>query len=266
MTALRRLPYRALVETAHALADLSGKTIRPYFRRQLDVDNKASAGFDPVTIADREAERVLRKALAAQHPDHAILGEEFENHERDSPYTWVIDPIDGTKAFITGMPVWGTLIGLNVDGRASLGMMDQPFTGERFWTGPDASYWRLAGGRAKKIATRACRKIEDAILMTTSPDLLPDDDLAAFLRVKAKVRLTRFGGDCYSYCLLAAGHVDVIIESGLKPYDIVALIPIIERAGGRVTTWDGGRPEAGGKIVATGDPKLHAAVLRLLHA
>lgn len=258
--------YEALLETAHALADRSGRVILPHFRTVLDVANKAAAGFDPVTVADRAAEAAIREALATRHPDHAILGEEYGASGAGSPYTWVIDPIDGTKAFITGMPMWGTLIGLSYNGRAVLGVMDQPFTGERVWAGPNAAYWRHAGGQARRIATRACPAIASAILASTSPDLFAPDERAAFDRVRAGARLTRYGGDCYAYCLLAAGHIDLVIEAGLKPYDVMALIPIIERAGGRITTWTGARPEAGGRIVAAGDPVLHAAALALLAA
>ena len=264
MSEARRIPYKALLETAHLLADRSGRAILPYFRKTLAVDNKAEAGFDPVTAADRAAERVIRDMLGERHPEHAILGEEYGAREAASPYTWVIDPIDGTKAFITGMPVWGTLIGLRHDGRAIMGLMDQPFTGERVWAGPDASFSRLSVGRARRIATRECRKLEDAVLATTSPDLFGDAEREAFGRIRARARLTRYGGDCYSYCMLAAGHIDLVVEAGLKPYDIMALIPIIERAGGRVTTWDGKRPEDGGRIVAAGDPRLHAAAMKLL--
>ena len=264
MSTAARLPYRTLLETAHALADLSGQVILPYFRRPMAIDNKAAQGFDPVTAADRGAERAIREVLAKRHPDHAILGEEFGAQTSQSPYTWVIDPIDGTKAFITGMPLWGTLIGVTHDGRATLGLMDQPFTRERVWAGPDASFWRLPGGRAKRIATRSCLRLADAILSTTSPDLFSKFERSAFERVKSRVRLTRFGGDCYAYCLLAAGHIDLVVEAGLKPYDVMALIPIIERAGGRMTTWDGERPENGGRIVAAGDPDLHAATLEVL--
>ena len=264
MSTPARLPYRTLLDSAHALADLSGQVIRPYFRRAMAIDNKAAQGFDPVTAADRGAERAIRDALAKRHPEHGILGEEYGAQTSRSPYTWVIDPIDGTKAFITGMPLWGTLIGLTHDGRATLGLMDQPFTRERVWAGPDASFWRLPGARAKRIATRPCPRLADAILSTTSPDLFTKTERVIFEKVKAQVRLTRFGGDCYAYCLLAAGHIDLVVEAGLKAYDVMALIPIIERAGGRITTWDGGRPEGGGRIVAAGDPSLHAAALEVL--
>lgn len=261
-----KLAASRLIETAHVLADASGKAILKHFRKPMQVDNKASGGaFDPVTEADRAGERVIRKTLAALHPDHGILGEEMGQSAGTSRYTWVIDPVDGTRAFITGMPLWGTLIGVTGDGRAEIGLMDQPYTRERIWSGPSATFWREPDGRVRRVKASACPSIEAARLTTTSPDLFEEaNDRAAFARLKAKARLTRFGGDCYGYCLLAAGHIDIIIEAGLKPYDIVALIPIIERAGGVVTTWDGGRAEGGGKIVACGDPRLHEAALKMI--
>lgn len=265
MTTAVRLPMRTLLETAHALADLSGKVVLPYFRRSIDIDNKAADGkpLDPVTEADRAAERTIRRHLAKNHPEHGIVGEEFGQTAGTSDYTWVIDPIDGTKAFITGTPLWGTLIGLKQGSAAVLGMMNQPFTGERIWSDGKASMWRQPSGRARKIETRECRRLEDAVLATTSPDLLAKGlESNVFNATKAKARLTRYGGDCYAYCLLAAGHIDIILECGLKPYDVVALIPIIESAGGRITTWDGRPATEGGRIIACGDPRLHDAMLR----
>lgn len=254
-----------LLATAHQLADESGRVIRPFFRRPIEVENKAAQGFDPVTAADKAAERIIRKRLADLHPDHGILGEEYGHSEGEAAYTWVIDPIDGTKAFITGTPLWGTLIGLHHEGRAVLGIMDQPFTGERIQAvAGGASRWRWPDGRSRRIKTRHCALLEDAMLATTSPDLLSASELEAFQSLKAHARLTRYGGDCYAYCLLAAGHFDLVVECGLKPHDVAALIPIIEQAGGRITTWTGERPEAGGRIVAAGDPRLHDAVLQRL--
>ena len=256
---------KPLLATAHSLADLSGGVIRPYFRKAMAVENKAGDdSFDPVTDADKAAERAIRKQLAEMHPGHAILGEEYGGVVGATGFTWVIDPIDGTKAFITGMPLWGTLIGLAYEGRAVLGLMDQPFTGERVWAAGGASHWRNPAGTAKRIKSRACPRLEDAMLGTTSPDLLAEDELAAFNTLKARARLTRFGGDCYAYCLLAAGHIDLVVECGLKPHDVIALIPIIEQAGGRITTWTGERAEGGGRIVAAGDPRLHEIALARL--
>ena len=265
-------PY---LTTAHALADASGAVIRPYFRKAhsskapfgkgMDVENKAGPGaFDPVTAADKAAERIIRKHIAEAHPDHAILGEEYGGALADDGYTWVIDPIDGTKAFITGTPLWGTLIGLAHQGQAVLGLMDQPFTGERVWAAGSTSQWRQPDGRIRRLKTRACPRLGDAMLGTTSPDLLSEAELAAFRTLQADARLTRYGGDCYAYCLVAAGHIDLVVECGLKPHDVMALIPIIEQAGGRITTWDGSRAEGGGRVVAAGDPRLHEAVLERL--
>ncbi|MEZ5818814.1 MAG: histidinol-phosphatase [Hyphomicrobiaceae bacterium] len=261
-----RVAPHKLIETAHDLADASGKAILRHFRRPIAIDNKAQgSAFDPVTEADRAGERAIRKRLAALHPDHGILGEELGAKIANSPYTWVIDPVDGTRAFITGMPLWGTLIGVTCDGRAELGLMDQPYTRERIWSSAGSTQWRSTDGKVRRVRTSHCPRLEDARLTTTSPDLFSKGyESEAFARLRARARLTRFGGDCYAYCLLAAGHIDVVMEAGLKPYDIVALIPIIERAGGIVTTWDGGRAEDGGRILACGDPRLHEALLRLL--
>ncbi len=261
-----RIAPTRLLQSAHALADASGKVILKYFRKPLPVENKAAAGhFDPVTEADRAAERVIRRHLKSLHPDHAILGEEMGHTAGSSPYTWVIDPIDGTRAFITGMPLWGTLIGLNYEDRAEFGMMDQPFTGERIWSAVGATQWRGLDGRTRRVTTAPCARIADARLTTTTPDMFTEPrEQEAFARLKKAARLTRFGGDCYAYCLLAAGHIDIIVESGLKPYDVVALVAIIERAGGVITTWDGERPEGGGRILACGDPRLHAAALKVI--
>jgi myo-inositol-1(or 4)-monophosphatase len=266
MSTSKRLSPDKLLESAHDLADASGKAILKHFRTPLTVDNKAAGGgFDPVTEADRGAEQAIRKRLSALHPDHGILGEEMGATASDSSYTWVIDPVDGTRAFVMGLPLWGTLIGVTYDGRAEIGLMDQPYTRERVWSSATATHWRSTDGSTHQVRTAPCAKLGDARLTATGPDLFADGyESTAFARLQAEARLTRFGGDCYAYCLLAAGHIDVVIEAGLKPYDIVALVPIIERAGGGVTTWDGGRPEGGGRILACGDPKLHDNLLKRL--
>jgi myo-inositol-1(or 4)-monophosphatase len=258
--------FEDIVRAGHELADLSGPVILEYFRKPMSVENKAVGGaFDPVTQADRGAEKTIVERLATQFPDHGIIGEEFGTKAGSSPFQWVIDPIDGTRSFIIGSPLWGTLIGVLRDGLPYFGLMDQPFTGERFWSEDQASYQRLRGGQPVRLRTRACSRIEDAILTSTHPDLFEGAERMAVLeRLKAAARLTRYGGDCYGYCLLAAGHVDLVIESDLKPYDIAAVIPIIERAGGRVTTWDGSDASHGGDVIASGDPRLHEAVLKLI--
>jgi histidinol-phosphatase len=258
--------FASLLAFAHELADVSADVIRPQFRRPMAVSNKAGkGGYDPVTAADQAAERAIRRAVKARWPEHGLIGEEMGSEREDARYRWVIDPIDGTRAFIMGSPMWGTLIGLLDESEALLGLMNQPFTGERFWSGANAAYMRTGDGKARRLKTRACARLADAILSTTHPDLFGDGtEMEAFARLRSKARMTRYGGDCYAYCLLAAGFIDVIVESGLKPYDVVALIPIIERAGGRVTEWDGGPAAAGGRILATGDKRLHDEVLRAL--
>ncbi len=258
--------FTELLDFAHELADLSGSIIRPYFRKPLAVTNKARKGaFDPVTAADRAAERAIKRAIAKRWPDHGLVGEELGATRAAARFQWVIDPIDGTRAFIMGSPLWGTLIGLADGEEILLGVMDQPFTGEQFWSGPKAAYLRTADGKARRLKTRACPRLADAILSTTHPDLFEGAGEAdAFARLKSGARMTRYGGDCYAYCLLAAGLIDIVVEAGLQAYDVVALIPIIERAGGRITTWEGGPATAGGRVLAAGDARLHEKALAML--
>ncbi|MGE8941110.1 histidinol-phosphatase [Leptospira interrogans] len=263
---IKRSELAEYIAFAHELADQAGAAILPYFRRRIRVQNKASSGFDPVTAADRAAERVISKALASRWPDHGLEGEEYGLRNEDARLRWVVDPIDGTRAFITGMPLWGTLIGL-MDGDApAVGLMDQPYTRERFWSGEKGSFFRGADGNERRIKTRTCASLAEATLTSTDPNLFPTPrEQRAFNAVKSRAQLVRYGGDCYSYCLLAAGHIDIVVESGLKPYDVAALIPIIERAGGRMTTWDGKSAARGGRIIAAGDPRVHEEALALLN-
>ena len=230
-----------LTRFAGRLADASGAVILPYFRTEMPVDDKAdlwggAKGYDPVTEADRNAEAAIRALIEAEYPGHGILGEEHGEKKGTEPFTWVLDPIDGTRAFITGLPLWGTLIALNDGTKPVVGVMDQPFTKERYIGNPAGAF--LDGRRLK---TRACPSLAHARLMTTSPHLFrTEEDRAAFERVAAKAQLVRYGGDCYAYAMIAAGQVDVVVETGLEAYDIQALIPIVEGAGGRVTSWEGG--------------------------
>jgi myo-inositol-1(or 4)-monophosphatase len=178
----------------------------------------------------------------------------------------VIDPIDGTRSFMMGLQTWGTLIGLRHAGRMCVGVMNQPFTGERFWAYDAAAYYDGPGG-ARTLRSRSCESLDHAILATTSPELFREPgQWAAFERVKSKVRMTRYGGDCLSYCLLAMGQIDLVVEANLQAYDIAALVPIIEWAGGIISTWDGGDAQNGGNVVAAGDPRMHEAALRLVNA
>jgi len=245
------------------LATASGETILPFFRTALVVENKKPGGFDPVTAADRAAEDAMRALIRRNFPEHGILGEEYAGERTDAEYVWVLDPIDGTKSFISGMPAWGTLIGLARFGEPVFGMMHQPFTRERFsGDGGAARYRGPLGDRAMRV--RECASLSDAVLFTASPLLMKPADRKTFAGVEEKVKLSRYGGDCYSYCMLAAGLIDLIIETELKPHDVVALIPIITGAGGIVTTWENGPAQGGGHLVVAGDKRVHAAALELL--
>ena len=246
------------------LATQSGKAILPFFRTAIPAEDKSRGGaFDPVTEADRASESAMRHMIKRSFPTHGIIGEEFGEERADADYVWVLDPIDGTRAFIAGLPTWGTLIGLSHRGQPVFGMMHQPFTGERFFGDGGSATYRGPGGE-RKLMTRRCAYIQDAVISTTSPKLFEGEELRAYDRVEGAARLARYGCDCYAYCMLAAGHIDLVVESGLKPYDIAALIPIIEGAGGIVTGWDGGSAAHGGRIVAAGDRRVDAAAVELL--
>ena len=245
------------------LADAASDSIMPHFRAAASVEDKGAGRFDPVTIADRAAEEAMRTLINAAYPHHGIVGEEFGSERADAEFVWVLDPIDGTRAFITGLPVWGTLIGLTQGGKPILGMMAQPFTGERF-AGDGTRAWYTGPGGGTPLRTRPCASLNVASLFTTTPTLFKGAERAAYDRVETAVRLPRYGCDCYAYCMVAAGHADVVVEAGLQPYDIVALIPILEGAGGRVTNWEGGSAANGGRVVASGDKRLHEKVLAKL--
>lgn len=247
-------------EFAAELSDAAGRAILPYFRTRMSVEDKGGQRFDPVTVADKAAERAMRELIGMRFPEHGIHGEEEGHAPGLSPLTWVLDPIDGTRAFITGLPQWGTLIALNDGEHPRIGIMNQPFTGERFLGTPSGAW--LNG---TPIEVSPCTSLAQARISCTSPQVFTTPgQLAAFNRVADRVRLVRYGGDCYAYCMLACGHIDAVIEAGLKPYDIQALMPIIESAGGIVSTWDGDDPQYGGTIVACGDRRLHAEILPFL--
>ena len=246
------------------LADASGEALLPFFRTSLTVENKSPGGaFDPVTAADRAAEVAMRALIRRAFPEHGIMGEEFGSERNDAEYVWVLDPIDGTKSFISGMPAWGTLIALTRFGEPVYGMMHQPFTRERFTGDGGAAHYR-GPADSRELRVRPCKDLADAVLFTTSPLLMSASDREMFARVESAVRLSRYGGDCYAYCMLAAGHIDLVIESELKPHDVIPLIPIINGAGGIVTTWDGGPAERGGRVVVAGDRRVHEAAMAML--
>ena len=253
-----------LWRAAEDLADVAAARSLPLFRsRALRAENKAGTGFDPVTAADREAERAMRELLAARRPDDGILGEEYGPEEGRSGLTWVLDPIDGTRAFLSGATTWGTLIGLDAGDGPVLGVIDQPYTRERFMGGLGRAEMVRDGERVP-LATRSCARLADAILYTTFPEIGTVAERAAFEAVRDRVRLTRYGFDCYAYALVALGQVDLVIEAGLHPYDIEGPQAVIEAAGGRYTDWKGGPAHRGGRVIAAGDAGIHAAALELL--
>jgi histidinol phosphatase-like enzyme (inositol monophosphatase family) len=257
-----------LLAAAHAAADAARESALGWFRDAgLTADNKRSEGFDPVTEADRATERAIRETLARLRPDDAIRGEEEPDVAGSSGVEWVVDPIDGTRSFLCGAPTWGVLIAANLGGRPIVGLIDQPFTGERFEgvlaENPRAE-WRR-GAERRPLRTRACVVLSDATLLSTFPKIGTPAERRAFEAVRDAVRLTRYGLDCYGYALVALGGADLVIEAGLAAYDVQALIPVVEGAGGVVTNWSGGDCSEGGQVLAAGCPAIHAQAIRLLN-
>jgi myo-inositol-1(or 4)-monophosphatase len=263
MTASRSVDF---LEFALRAAQAAGEVILPHFRVAIDVEDKGGArGYDPVTVADQAAESVIRAEITRAFPDHGLRGEEHGWQKGASRYTWVIDPIDGTRSFILGQMHWATLIALHDGERVVAGVAHQPYVGESFVATADGdAQWRR-GGERRTLRTRHCRAVADAVVACTDPRMFRTAaERAAFDRVADRARLTRWGGDCYAYCLLAMGLIDVVIESSLQAYDVQALMPIVTAAGGAITSWSGGNCEEGGNVVACGDRALHAEVLKLL--
>jgi myo-inositol-1(or 4)-monophosphatase len=252
-------------DVVRGLLPEAGRLALAHFRTGTVTDDKGSpVGYDPVTEADRSVEAHLRAGIAAAFPEQRIVGEEGgTSGPDDAAATWLIDPIDGTKAFVTGVPAWGTLIGLRDGDDPVAGWVHQPFLGETFSAvGGQACYER--GGERSPLRTSGCTDLAEASVYCTHPNMFPGrTQRAAFDRIAAAARLQRFGGDCYSYCLLAMGHVDLVVEASLQPYDIVPLIPIIEAAGGVVTDREGRRPVNGGFVIAAATRPLHARALEL---
>ncbi len=251
-----------LVALAHRLADAARPIAARYFRTQVTVDDKSDQS--PVTIADREAETAMRELLTRHVPEHGVFGEEHGAVRTDADYVWVLDPIDGTKAFITGLPLFGTLIGLFHKGKPVLGIIDQPILQER-WLGVEGQRSTLNGN---PISVRACASLANAYMYSTAPGMFAGGYARPHQALTEKVKLFRWGGDCYAYGLLAAGHVDLVVEADLKLYDYAALIPVISGAGGMITDWKGRALDmhSEGSVVAAGDPVLHRAALEILSA
>jgi len=253
-----------LIDTAHALADAARAAILPYFRSAgLGADSKEADRFDPVTEADRAAEAAMRAVLATRRPEDGILGEEFGTVAGRSGLTWVLDPIDGTRGFLAGTPTWGVLVAVADATGPIFGVIDQPYIGERFSGGFGGAEMTGPQG-ARPLAARAARPLSEAILFSTFPEVGTKAEGAAFRRLAGQVRLTRYGMDCYAYALVAAGSIDLVVEAGLKAYDVAAPIAVIEAAGGIVTNWRGEPVHAGGQVVAAANADLHRAALSVL--
>ncbi len=252
-----------LLAFADTLADAARGAILPYFRTAHAIEHKGGDRFDPVTDADKAAEAAMRALIEREFPDHAILGEEYGAHAGTSGYQWVLDPIDGTRAFISGLTSWGVLIGLYHNGQPLIGVMDQPYLDERYrgWNeGANVS----ARGATQTLKTRTCGDVGDAVLSSTDPYLFHGAEADAFARVRKAAKLTRYGYDCYAYAMVAAGYMDGVIENGLKPFDIAALIPIVRGAGGDVVSWRGGDAAQGGQVLAVGDKRRTQDLVNLL--
>jgi histidinol phosphatase-like enzyme (inositol monophosphatase family) len=254
-----------LIATAHELADVARVATLSHFRsRDLAADTKEAERFDPVTAADRLSEERMRAVLARRRPEDGILGEEFGPVAGSSGLTWVLDPIDGTRGYLSGTPTWGVLISVRDATGPIYGIIDQPYIGERFEGGLGRA--RVVGPMGEAVlATRAPRPLSQAILFSTFPEVGTADEAAAFRRVAPRARLVRYGTDCYAYALVAAGQIDLVIEAGLQAYDVQAPIAVIEAAGGVVTDWQGRPAHDGGRILAAANPAIHAEALALLN-
>lgn len=245
------------VELARAAAQVT----LPIFRGDLACEDKGgSAGFDPVTRADRDAEAAIRQLIAERYPEHGVIGEEYGQDRPDAEHVWVLDPIDGTRAFVAGLPLWTTLIGLQHQGVPTVGVISQPYLGELFLGGPSGARL-LSRGAERPLMTRPIEHLTEAVISTTSPDILTGSELGAWTQVRATARLTRYGCDAYAYAMLAAGHIDLVAESGLKPWDYTALIPVVEAAGGAVSNWRGEAVDGTGQILAVGDVRVRPQAL-----
>lgn len=258
-------PSDELLALAERLADASRAIARHHFRTPVAIDDKADE--TPVTIADREAEQAMRRIIEETHPEHGIIGEEFGRTRADADWVWVLDPIDGTKQFISGKPTFGSLIGLTYQGVPVLGVIEMPAVGER-WLGAKGRPTLFLDAQGQHEAhTRPCGSLKQATFCTTAPELYESaDEQAAYDRLRQGAKLTYYGGDCQNYGLLAAGFIDVAADAGMSYYDYAALIPVVEGAGGRITDWQGKplREDSGPEVIATGSPELHEQVLEVL--
>jgi histidinol phosphatase-like enzyme (inositol monophosphatase family) len=259
-----------IINFANNLADISGQVIRKYFRQNFDETEKDNQ--TPVTKADKEAEKAIRDAIIQKFPDHGIIGEEFGSINPNAKYKWIIDPIDGTISFVMGRPIFGTLIALSFEGKPILGIINQPITGER-WVGIDDGKNLQTTFNGKKITTKNCQNLNEAILCSTSPHFFKGGDLEMINKVSAQTKYQSqggiiYGGDCYLYGLLASGQIDIVIEKGLSNFDYMALVPVVKGAGGVITAWDGSdlNEDSDGSLIACSSEALHQKVLELINS
>lgn len=258
--------WQELTRFAIELARVSATEILPFFRRNTAVEVKDGPVWDPVTEGDRAGERAIRKLIEEHYPDHGIHGEEYGVKEARSGFTWILDPVDGTRSFVCGMPTWATLIGLSFEGRPAIGLMNQPFVGDLFYGNPEGA-WHDYRGDTQPIRTRRGVRLAAAAVGTTAPELYRSEaDRAAFARLKAAAQLTRYGGDAYFFAVMAAGHIDIALDANLQAYDIAPLIPIVTGAGGAVAEWNGGNPAEGGNVITAGSRPLLDEALATMHA
>lgn len=246
------------------LAREAARVTLPFFRSDMGHEDKGgAAGFDPVTEADKQAEAAIRRLIADRYPDHGVIGEEYGEDRPDADHVWVLDPIDGTRAFISGLPLWTTLIALRQTGQPTVGVIAQPYLDEIFVGGPSGA-WLLRAHAETPLAVRSCKTLAEAVISTTDPDIFDARERTAWAQVRAAARLARLGCDAYAYAMVAAGRMDLVAETSLKPWDWSALVPVIEAAGGRVVNWRGDAPDDDGRILAVGDPRLIDQALPLL--
>ena len=256
--------WAELTRFAIALAGASADAILPYFRQNTAIEVKDGPVWDPVTEGDRAGERAIRRLIEQHFPDHGIHGEEYGIKEGRSAFTWVLDPVDGTRSFVCGMPTWATLIGLSHEGRPVLGLMNQPVVGDMFYGNPQGA-WHCYRGTTAPIATRKGVPLARAALGTTAPELYRSAvDQSRFQALRARAQLTRYGGDSYFFCMLAAGHIDIAMDCGLQPYDITPLLPIVTGAGGVAAEWTGGDLAKGGNVITAGSQALLDEALAIL--
>lgn len=243
------------------LAAEAARVTLPLFRNEAAADNKAGEGaFDPVTEADRGAEAAIRRLIETRYPEHGVIGEEYGEDRPDAEHVWVLDPVDGTRAFISGLPLWTTLIALRQGGQPTVGVIAQPYLDEVFLGGPSGARLVSRGGE-RAIRVRECSRLTEAVIATTDPDIFTPPEFGAWTQVRAAARLARFGCDAYAYAMVAMGRIDLVAETGLKEWDWSALIPVVEAAGGQVTDWTGAPPSGDGRIIAVGDARVREDAL-----